>query len=81
MARLKKSSPITVTVKNLAAGKGLKMAVLKPIEKEPPASSETYIEILRGFIEAAYVSKMTFLEITAIVDGEIRTVKFYSRLE
>jgi len=51
------------------------------VKPPKPVSSETYVEILRGFIEAAYDSKMTFLEITAIIDGEIRTVKFYSRLE
>ena len=67
--------------KNKNVGSAQKTGALKTIPIKPPVSPETYIAILRGFIEAAYEGKMTFLDISAIIDGEIRNVKFYSRLE
>jgi hypothetical protein len=55
--------------------------VLVKLEQPKPKSSQAYIEILRGFIDAAHDSEMTFLDIHAIIDGEIRAVSISSPIK
>jgi hypothetical protein len=57
------------------------MSNVVELKTPPPKSPEYYLEILTGFLEAARSGQMTFLQIDALIDGEIRSVCVGTRIK
>lgn len=51
------------------------------LEQPKPKSPEAVVDLLRGYLNAAFEKEISFLEINAVIDGKIQSISISTGLK